>query len=266
MKNNGLKGPRVIILMAILIVVVILILGNQSFKATEKAAFDEFNQRQLVLSTGAAGGIELYFENLAGDLRALARVPEIQRLDEAPTRRGIQHTFEKLEPLGVNDVGVLDADGVLKYNVAAQQIEGDDFSWRGYFQKAKEMTSSDPYIVEFIECKAKEEQKAWSLIEAGYDPALDGEAYSSVFFQNSNNSVRVNDQFMEKVVDDESWYTKAVTNGEKIGKYRARNVLKAISEATHICGDPGFIRIGGVFCVVEAVVERGGSLTWHVFV
>jgi len=96
-----------------------------------------------------------------------------------------------------------------------------------------------PDIMEFINCKVKEEKKAWALIEQGYAGTFDGEAYNSVFFQNSNNSVRVNDQFMEKVVDDESWYTRAVTNGEKIGKYRARNVLKAISEATHVCGDPG---------------------------
>jgi len=91
------KGPWVIIMMALLLVAVMLILGNQSFKATEKAAFDEFNQRQLVLARGAAGGIELYFETLAGDLRALGRMPQVQHLDEAPTRREIQHTFDQAE-------------------------------------------------------------------------------------------------------------------------------------------------------------------------
>jgi hypothetical protein len=154
--KRGPKGPWVIIIMALLLVAVMLILGNQSFKATEKAAFDEFNQRQLVLATGAAGGIELYFETLAGDLRALGRMPEIQHLDEAPTRREIQHTFDTLELLGVNDVGVLDANGVLRSNAMAHQIEGVDFSWRRYYQEAKEMTSSDTYIVEFVEFKGVE--------------------------------------------------------------------------------------------------------------
>jgi len=157
MNGKSLRGPWVIASIALLLLAVILILGNQSFKATENAAFDEFNQRQLVLARAAAGGIELYFETLAGDLRALARLPEVQHLDdEAPTRREIQHTFDKLEPLGVNDVGVLDADGILRYNAMAPQIEGVDFSWRGYYQEARGMTSSDTYVVEFIEFQGVE--------------------------------------------------------------------------------------------------------------
>ena len=59
-----------------------------------------------------------------------------------------------------------------------------------------------PDVEEFIECKAKEERKAWTLVEAGYDSSLDGEAYSSIFFQNANNSVRVTDEFMQAVEDD----------------------------------------------------------------
>lgn len=103
MKSIPPRGPWVIILITLLLVAVVLVLGNQSFKATETAAFDEFNQRQLVLAKGAASGIELYFDSLAGDLRVLGRIPGVQHLDEAPTRREVQHTFDKLEPLGVND-------------------------------------------------------------------------------------------------------------------------------------------------------------------
>ena len=96
-----------------------------------------------------------------------------------------------------------------------------------------------PDILEFIDCKVKEEKKAWALIEMGYDGSFDGDAYSSVFFQNSNNSVRVTDQFMEKVRDDDFWYTRAVKTGEKMDSYRAREVMMHIAEATHVCGDPG---------------------------
>ena len=70
-----------------------------------------------------------------------------------------------------------------------------------------------PDIEEFIRCKAKEEKKAWTLIDAGYDGSFDGEAYKSVFFQNSNNSVRVTDDFMEAAQKDREWSTRAVQGG-----------------------------------------------------
>ncbi len=96
-----------------------------------------------------------------------------------------------------------------------------------------------PDIVEFINCKANEEKKAWALIDAGYDGSIDGEAYSSVFFQNANHSVRVTDEFMEAVEKDGSWTTRAVTTGEPMDTYRARDLIRMIAESTHICGDPG---------------------------
>jgi ribonucleoside-diphosphate reductase alpha chain len=96
-----------------------------------------------------------------------------------------------------------------------------------------------PDIVEFIECKAKEERKAWALIDAGYDASLTGEAYSSIFFQNANNSVRATDDFMKAVLEDKDWTTRAVTTGEPMKAYRARDLLRQIAEAGWQCGDPG---------------------------
>ncbi|MBI3846001.1 MAG: vitamin B12-dependent ribonucleotide reductase [Planctomycetes bacterium] len=96
-----------------------------------------------------------------------------------------------------------------------------------------------PDVVEFIECKANEEKKAWALIDAGYDGSFNGEAYSSIFFQNSNNSVRVTDEFMNAVVEDKEWHTRAITTGEVMATFRARDLMKRIVEAAWVCGDPG---------------------------
>jgi len=97
-----------------------------------------------------------------------------------------------------------------------------------------------PDIVEFVQSKALEEKKAWALIEAGYDNSFEGEAYSSVFFQNANNSVRVTDNFMQAVENDDHWHTRAVTDPSQVmGTYRARDLMKMISESSYQCGDPG---------------------------
>jgi ribonucleoside-diphosphate reductase alpha chain len=101
------------------------------------------------------------------------------------------------------------------------------------------LNADHPDIEEFINCKVEEEKKAWALIDAGYDGSFTGTAYSSVFFQNSNNSVRVTDEFMRAVLDDGEWQTRAVLTGEVMDTYRAKDLMRQIAEATHVCGDPG---------------------------
>jgi len=101
------------------------------------------------------------------------------------------------------------------------------------------LNADHPDVVEFINCKVDEERKAWALIDAGYDGSFNGVAYSSVFFQNSNNSVRVTDEFMRAVLDDGEWQTRAVTTGEPLDTYRARDLMRMIADATWVCGDPG---------------------------
>jgi len=97
-----------------------------------------------------------------------------------------------------------------------------------------------PDIVDFIECKQKEEAKAWALVEHGYDGSgPDSEAYASVFFQNANNSVRVTDDFMYSVVRDGEFSTHAVKDGRPVQTFKARDLLRKISDATWHCGDPG---------------------------
>jgi ribonucleoside-diphosphate reductase alpha chain len=101
------------------------------------------------------------------------------------------------------------------------------------------LNAEHPDVVEFINCKVDEEKKAWALIDSGYDGSFNGVAYGSVFFQNSNNSVRVTDEFMRAVLDDGVWQTRAVTSGEIVDTYKARDLMRLIAEGTWVCGDPG---------------------------
>ncbi len=101
------------------------------------------------------------------------------------------------------------------------------------------LNADHPDLEEFIWCKAKEEKKAHTLIDAGYDSSLDGEAYGSIFFQNANNSVRATDEFMQAVVEDRDWWTKSRVTDQPVKRYKARDVLKQIADATWQCGDPG---------------------------
>ncbi len=96
-----------------------------------------------------------------------------------------------------------------------------------------------PDVENFIASKASEERKAHTLVDAGYDASLDGEAYSSIFFQNANNSVRVTDEFMQAVLEDCDWWTKSVVTAQPVKRYQARDLLGQIAEATWQCGDPG---------------------------
>ena len=98
-----------------------------------------------------------------------------------------------------------------------------------------------PDVVAFIRCKAEEEKKAHVLISAGYPAGFDqeGGAYESIQYQNANHSVRVPDEFMRAVEDDGWWETKAVTDGEVAGRYRARELMHMMAEAAWVCGDPG---------------------------
>lgn len=96
-----------------------------------------------------------------------------------------------------------------------------------------------PDVLDFIWCKALEERKARVLKEAGYDMDIDGKDSYSVQYQNANNSVRVTDEFMRAVENDEDWDLKTVTGGKTVKTVKARDIMRQFAEAAWECADPG---------------------------
>ncbi len=112
----------------------------------------------------------------------------------------------------------------------------------GRTRRAAKMVILDadhPDILEFVRSKAREEQKAWVLIDAGYDGAIDGEAYGSVAFQNANHSVRVPAELWEAIERGAQWQTKRRTDGAAAQAFPAQTLLTEIAHAAWVCGDPG---------------------------
>ncbi len=112
----------------------------------------------------------------------------------------------------------------------------------GTTRRAAKMVCLDmdhPEIVDFIEWKAREEKKAQALIAAGYEADFNGEAYHTVSGQNSNNSLRITDDFMKAVEADGEWKTTFRTTGEVADTYRARELWRKVAQAAWNCADPG---------------------------
>src|SRR5207244_853498 len=112
----------------------------------------------------------------------------------------------------------------------------------GKTRRAAKMVVLDvdhPDIVDFIWCKAREEEKAAALRDAGFDMSIDGEGFFSIQYQNANNSVRVTQEFLDAVERDEDWQTNARVSGEPMETFRARELMNDIAEAAWRCADPG---------------------------
>jgi ribonucleoside-diphosphate reductase alpha chain len=113
----------------------------------------------------------------------------------------------------------------------------------GKTRRAAKMVVLDvdhPDIREFIWCKAKEEDKAAALRDAGFDMSIDGDGFFSIQYQNANNSVRVTDEFMQAVEEDREWNLIARSTGEPVGEpVSARELMREIAEAAYRCADPG---------------------------
>jgi ribonucleoside-diphosphate reductase alpha chain len=112
----------------------------------------------------------------------------------------------------------------------------------GKTRRAAKMVVLDidhPDIKDFIWCKAKEEDKAAALRDAGFDMSIDGDGFTSIQYQNANNSVRVSDEFMEAVANDAMWQTRSRVSGEVVEEFPARELMADLAEAAWRCADPG---------------------------
>jgi ribonucleoside-diphosphate reductase alpha chain len=112
----------------------------------------------------------------------------------------------------------------------------------GKTRRAAKMVVLDvdhPDIEDFIWCKAKEEEKAAALRDAGFDMSIDGEGFTSIQYQNANNSVRVTDEFMEAVAAGEDWHLTARADGSSVKTLDARDLMNQIADAAWRCADPG---------------------------
>src|SRR4051794_11257251 len=112
----------------------------------------------------------------------------------------------------------------------------------GKTRRAAKMVVLDvdhPDIEDFVWCKAKEEEKAAALRDAGFDMSIDGEGFTSIQYQNANNSVRVTDEFMEAVEAGEDWHLTARTDGSPVKTLDARELMNQIADAAWRCADPG---------------------------
>ncbi|MEX0749367.1 MAG: adenosylcobalamin-dependent ribonucleoside-diphosphate reductase, partial [Dehalococcoidia bacterium] len=133
------------------------------------------------------------------------------------------------------------ASGPISFMRGADSIAGSIKSG-GKTRRAAKMVVLDadhPDIEEFVECKANEERKAYALGEAGWDMSLNGDAWSSIQFQNANNSIRVTDDFMAAAIEGRDWSLKSVVGGETTATVNARDLLHKIAAAAWACGDPG---------------------------
>lgn len=136
------------------------------------------------------------------------------------------------------------SSGVLSFMRGADSIAGAIKSG-GTTRRAAKMVVLDiehPEVEDFIWAKAKEEKKAWALGEAGYDMSLNSDVWQSIQFQNANNSVRVTDAFMQAVENNENWDTKYIGGlwkGKTAKTYKARELMRQLSQAAWECADPG---------------------------
>ena len=173
--------PWLLSLTVIVVVVFILGLGNYAYKNTEKSTFDQFNRRQLIAARRLCDGIKGSFKHLSGELDTLGKMLKMRDLDESLRNRLLQNLLDELEPWGVNNIQLLDQNGMVEFNMAAPQLVGTDFSREAYFKKAREMVhdpgSNGRFITQLVDFTGIESGQKGFLVAM---PLVERESFHGV--------------------------------------------------------------------------------------
>jgi len=174
MDNRGFTRFWIIITAAFVLAALFLGAWFISLKITETDVLEKYNQQQLFLVTGIAGGIEGLFDDLAASLGSLAMLPEIQYFDEASTRQELGRKLGELSPQGIIDIGILDANGVARIFAVQKEVEGIDYSWRSFYKLARDFSTSNESLNLIIELQTLDQgEMGFRIIIPFYETALD---------------------------------------------------------------------------------------------
>jgi hypothetical protein len=150
MEKSSFTKFWVIIITAFLLVGLILAAWFIILEATEKEGFEKYNQQQLLMIEGTAVGIEGLFSDLVTSLGSLGELPEIQYFEVNASRQALNRKLEELAPLGITEIGILDANGTAQFFTVDTEAEGIDYSWRSYFRtfQASQPNDNSQAIIE----------------------------------------------------------------------------------------------------------------------
>jgi ribonucleoside-diphosphate reductase alpha chain len=217
---------------------------NQELKfllATQRAAFNSPVWFNIGVKSRAQQASACFILGIEDDMRAILN----WYVEEGIIFKGGSGSGVNLSPLRSSAESLTasggKASGPVSFMRGADSSAGTIKSG-GKTRRAAKMVilnADHPDIEEFIWCKTIEERKARVLQEAGFDMNLNGKDAFSVQYQNANNSVRVTDEFMKAVENDDDWDLKAITDGRVVKTIKARDLFRQFAEATWECADPG---------------------------
>ncbi|MDA3786895.1 MAG: sigma 54-interacting transcriptional regulator [Desulfobacula sp.] len=138
---------------ALVQVIVILYAAYFFFRSSQRVTDATFNLQQHVLAAEIAGDIKQFFENLAGSLNTICKIPVIREFDETKTSEMLTLAYQDLKTQGLIDIAVMDSKGIFRFSVNSEEILGKDFSWRKFYKNAKSMDKGYQYIIQFVEFK-----------------------------------------------------------------------------------------------------------------
>ena len=209
-------------------------------------------------------GIGYWKNPETGDVKKIERGEYIHPQCHACFIKGPRDDLESIAQHTVDEIGIFSNGSGIGQDIGRLRASGEKLSsggkssgpidfWRVYdrsagtiksggkSRRAARMTTmrqGHPDILEFIRSKVREDRKALTLIEDGYESGMDGEAYQTVAFQNTNISVRLDNYFFDKLMSGGEIELRNVVDGKVVESVNAQDMLKEISFGSWRIGDP----------------------------